>query len=154
MTWIWNETSMQLLSSLTQSFHLCLALLLPILLTLLTVCTEFSLLSRPWNGQRGWASSLCPLQVQQDAPMIIFRGRTEWRTNCIGGCGKQEMTRSPWHFPWNHETPARWGYLYVVVLGTCMTYRSLGNSIFIFINFNYRHAIKFSQSVWREKCRS
>lgn len=34
-------------------------------------------------------------------------------------------------------------YLYVIIIGTCVTYRSLGNSIFIFINFNYRSAIKF-----------
>lgn len=45
-------------------------------------------------------------------------------------------------------------YLYVVVTGTCMTYRSLENSVFIFINFNYRSAIKFSHSVVCEKCRS
>lgn len=45
-------------------------------------------------------------------------------------------------------------YSYVVVVGSCVTSRSLGNSVFVFINFNYRSAIKFSHSVLREKCRS
>lgn len=119
-----------------------LALLTSHAIDLLSLSTEFPLLSQPWNGQSMQTSSLFLLGIQQDYPVIMLSGRIERWINCMGGCGKQGATLSGWHFQWNHEPMQGREYLYVMVTGTCVTYRSLGNSIFIFINFNYRSAIK------------
>lgn len=154
LKWIWNETLIGLLFSLTQSIPLLLAIFIPHSIDLLvSECRIlFAFLALKWPEQVGQLVSVFP--VQQNSPSIIFSGRTEQWMICTGSCEKQEQTRSP-AFPMKLQVSHKVeDNLHVVATGACMTYRPLGNSVFIFINFNYRSTIKFSHSVLREKCRS